>query len=125
VKPKAFKKSPNPGLSINQAEKIIGEFFSDEHTGKPLRVSDLQCDIYQPVIFDDEKTRVYSRRETPNAKLVDIVLNTGLDPLYFQSRKIEVGNKPGDETKLSLGPVRRSFDLPLAQKNRSRKQARR
>jgi len=33
-------------------------------------------------------------------------------------RKIEVGNKPGDETKLSLGPVRRSFDLPLAQYNK-------
>lgn len=117
MKPKAVRKSPNPGLSIKQAERIIGAFFSDEYTGEPLRVKDLQCEIYQPVFLDDEQTRVYSRQETPNAKLVDIVLDTGLDPLYFQNKKIEIGNKPGESAKLSLGPTRRSFDLPLAQHN--------
>ena len=117
LKPKAVRKSPNPGLSIKQAEKIIGAFFSDEYTGEPLRVHDLQCEIYQPIFLDDEQTRVYSRQETPNAKLVDIVLDTGLSPLYFQSKKIEIGNKSGESTKLSLGPTRRSFDLPLAQYN--------
>lgn len=117
LKPKAVRKSPNPGLSIKQAEKIIGAFFSDEYTGEPLRVHDLQCEIYQPIFLDDEQTRVYSRQETPSAKLVDIVLDTGLAPLYFQSKKIEIGNKPGESTKLSLGPIRRSFDLPLAQYN--------
>ena len=110
LKPKHLRKSPNPGLSIKQAAKIIGELFIDEFTGKPLRAKDLQCEIYQPIFFDDEQTRVYSMHETPNAKLVDIAINTGLDPLYFQSKKMELGS-------ISLGPTRRSFDLPLAQHN--------
>jgi len=110
-KPKKLKKSPNPGLSIKQAEKIIGELFTDEFTGKPLRVSDLQCEIYQPIFFDDEQTRVYTNESTPTAKIVDVAVNTGLDPLYFQSKKVEIG--------IPLGPSRRSFDLPLAQHNKN------
>lgn len=111
LKPKALKRQPNPGLSIKQAEKIIGELFSDEFTKKPLRLSDIQCDIYQPIFFDNEETRVYSRGETQSARLVDVALNTGLDPLYFQSKKVERIGVP-------LGPTRRSFDLPFAQHNK-------
>ncbi|MCK5615843.1 hypothetical protein KAR91_78995 [Candidatus Pacearchaeota archaeon] len=109
LKPKQFRKRPNPGLSIKQAEKIISWLFTDKHTGEPLRARDLQCEIYQPIFFNDEQTRVYSIGATPVAKLVDIAINTGLDPLYFQSKKVEIG--------IPAGPARRSFDLPFAQHN--------
>jgi hypothetical protein len=108
-----FRKAPNPGFSIKQAEKIIGDFFTDEYTGQPLRMKDLKSEVYQPVFFDDEQTRAYTKAETPNARIVDVILDTGLNPLYFQSRKINVNG----EEKLSLGPVRRSFELPIAQYN--------
>ena len=109
LKPKQFRKRPNPGLSINQAEKIISWLFTDKHTGEPLRAKDLQCEIYQPIFFNDEQTRVYSMGATPVAKLSDIAINTGLDPLYFQSKKVEIG--------VPAGPARRSWDLPFAQHN--------
>ncbi len=109
LKPKAFRKSPNPGLSVKQAEKIISWLFTDKDTGEPLRAKDLQCEVYQPIFFNDEQTRVYSMGATPIAKLSDIAVNTGLDPLYFQSKKVEIG--------IPAGPARRSFDLPFAQHN--------
>ena len=109
LKPKQIRKRPNPGLSIKQAEKIIGWLFTDKHTGESLRAKDLQCEIYQPIFFNDEQTRVYSIGATPVAKLADIAINTGLDPLYFQSKKVEIG--------IPAGPARRSFDLPFAQHN--------
>lgn len=109
LKPKQIRKRPNPGLSIKQAERIIGWLFTDKHTGEPLRARDLQCEVYQPIFFNDEQTRVYSMGATPVAKIADIAINTGLDPLYFQSKKVEIG--------IPAGPARRSFDLPLAQYN--------
>lgn len=109
LKFKQLRKRPNPGLSIKQAERIIGWLFTDKHTGEPLRARDLQCEIYQPIFFNDEQTRVYSMGATPVAKIADIAINTGLDPLYFQSKKVEIG--------IPAGPARRSFDLPLAQYN--------
>ena len=109
LKPKQIRKRPNPGLSIKYAEKIISWLFTDKHTGEPLRAKDLQCEIYQPIFFNDEQTRVYSMGATPVAKLSDIAINTGLDPLYFQSKKVEIG--------VPAGPARRSFDLPFAQHN--------
>ncbi len=105
-----FRKKPNPGRSIKYAEKIIGWLFTDKHTGEPLRARDLQCEVYQPIFFNDEQTRVYSMGATPVAKIADIAINTGLDPLYFQSKKVEIG--------IPAGPARRSFDLPLAQYNK-------
>lgn len=117
IKPKNIRKKPNPGFSIKQAEKIISELFTDPITGNQFRMRDLEVEVYQPLFLDDEQTRVYTRAETPNARIVDVIVNTGLDPLYFQSKKIEIGNRPGDVEKLSLGPTRRSFDLPIAQNN--------
>jgi hypothetical protein len=107
---KKFKRPPNPGFSIKYAEKIIGDLFKKEHSNEDMRMSDLQCEVYQPIFFTDEQTRVYSRAETPDAKIVDVIVNTALDPRYFQSRKIENG-------LISAGPIRRSFDLPIAQHN--------
>lgn len=112
-----FQKSPNPGRSIRYASKVIGSLFSDKHTGRPFQVKDLLCEIYQPLFLVDEQTRVFSMGATPEAKLVDIILDTGLDPLYFQSRKIELGAARGQSVGISNGPVRRSFDLPIAQHN--------
>lgn len=112
LKPKKLRPKPNPGLSIKQAEKIIGWLFENKYTGEPYRLKDIENEVYQPVFFDDEQSRVYSKAETPNAKIVDVILNTGLDPLYFQSRKIE-------NFGLSMGPARRSFELPFAQHNNS------
>jgi len=112
LKPKRLRKAPNPGFSIRQAEKIIGELFLQEFTNEPLRMKDLETEVYQPMFLDDRQTRVYSRGETPNAKIIDVILNTALDPIYFQSRKIE------KDFGISLGPARRSFDLPIGQYNK-------
>lgn len=110
ITPKHFKKKSNPGLSIKNVEKIVGSLFENKTTGKPFRLKDMYCEVYQPLFFEDEQTKVYSRAETPDAKIIDVILNTGLDPLYFQSRNIE-------GLGISLGPSRRSYDLPLAQHN--------
>ncbi|UCE67066.1 MAG: hypothetical protein JSU85_03370 [Candidatus Zixiibacteriota bacterium] len=119
LKIKKFQNLPNPGFSVKNAEKIIGELFRNEYTGEDFRLKDLVCEIYQPLILDDEQTRVYTKISKPNARLVDVVLDTSLDPLYFQSRKILIANGEAKEHKLSLGPWRRSFDLPIAQYNRN------
>jgi hypothetical protein len=107
---KKMRKNPNTGFSLKNVEKIIGAFFTNENTGEPFRMEDLHCEVYQPLFLDDERTFVYSKAETPKLKLVDLVINTALDPNYFQTRKIE-------DMGISLGPLRRSFDLPLAQNN--------
>lgn len=111
ITPKSLRKKPNPGLSIKQVEKIVGSLFEDKVTGEPFRLRDMYCEVYQPVFFEDEQTKVYSMAETPNARIIDVILDTGLDPLYFQSRNIE-------GMGISLGPSRRSYDLPLAQHNK-------
>lgn len=112
VKPQKKRKKPNPGFSIKRVEKIVGDLFTNENTGEPLRVKDLHSDIYQPFFLDDERTRAYTKvdEKTKNAKLVDVVLNTALDPNFFQTRKIE-------DTGISLAPVCRSHDLLIAQNN--------
>lgn len=110
IKPKKLRKKPNPGLSINHVEKIVGSLFENKTTGEPFRLKDMFCEVYQPLFLEDEQTKVYSIAETPDAKIIDVILNTGLDPLYFQSRNIEGFG-------ISLGPSRRSYDLPLAQHN--------
>ncbi len=117
LKFKKFQSPPNSGLSIKQAGKIIGELFKNTDTGEPLRMKDLHCEVYQPLFLDDKQTRVYSRAETPEAKILDVVLNTGLSPRFFQSRPIDIGRVKGEMKGISLGPTRRSFDLPIAQHN--------
>jgi hypothetical protein len=114
-----FQDKPNSGLSIKQAGKVISELFRHRDTGEELTMKDLHCEVYQPLFLDDKQTRVYSRAETPDAKIVDVILNTGLSPRFFQSRKIEIGSKKGEMTRISLGPVRRSFDLPIAMHNKN------
>ncbi len=114
-----FQDKPNSGLSIRQAGKVISELFRHRDTGEELRMKDLHCEVYQPLFLDDKQTRVYSRAETPEAKIVDVILNTALSPRFFQSRKIEIGKKEGEMTRCSLGPVRRSFDLPIAMHNKN------
>lgn len=119
LKFKKFQSPPNSGLSIKQAGKIIGELFKHVDTGEPLRMKDLHCEVYQPLFLDDKQTRVYSRSETPDAKIVDVILNTGLSPRFFQSRPIDIGRVKGEMKGVSLGPTRRSFDLPIAQNNKN------
>ena len=119
LKFKKFQSPPNSGLSIKQAGKIIGELFKHVDTGEPLRMKDLHCEVYQPLFLDDKQTRVYSRSETPDAKIVDVILNTGLSPRYFQSRPIDIGRVKGEMKGISMGPTRRSFDLPIAQNNKN------
>ena len=110
MKPKKMRKSPNPGFSLKNVEKIVGALFTNQNTAEPFRMKDLHCEVYQPMMLDDERSFVYSKEETPEAKLVDVVINTALDPNYFQTRKIE-------GMGISKGPIRRSFDLPIAQHN--------
>jgi len=110
ITPKKLRKKPNPGLSIKHVEKIVGSLFEHKTTREPLRLKDMYCEVYQPLFLEDEQTKVYSIAETPDARIIDVILDTGLDPLYFQSRNIE-------GLGISLGPSRRSYDLPLAQNN--------
>lgn len=105
-----YRKKPNPGFSLKNIKRVVGSLFLNPYSRDPFMMSDILCEVYQPLILDDERAFVYSRASTPNARIVDVIINTSLDPNYFQTERIE-------NMGVSLGPVRRSFDLPIAQHN--------
>ena len=98
------------GLSEKNVRKILEGLFINPNTNIQYTLSDINQEVYQPLIFDDLRSRAFTRGGTPNIKLVDVAMNCAIDPKIFSTKQTE-------DIGLSVGPFRRSFDLPLAQNN--------
>lgn len=105
-----FKTKEPEGLSEKNVRKILEGLFINQNTGKQYTLSDINKEVYQPLIFDDLRSRAFTRGETPNITLVDVAMSCAIDPQIFNTKQTE-------EVGLSIGPFTRSFDLSLAQYN--------
>lgn len=98
------------GLLESNARRCFEKLFMNPNTGKQYKMDDLNVEVYLPILFDDFRSRAYTKIETPNAKLVDVAVACGLDPCKFNVKKFE-------EDGQSIGSFIRSYDLPIAQNN--------
>lgn len=105
-----FKGKEAGGLSEKNARKLLEGLFINPRNQEQFTLADINQEVYQPLIFDDMRSRAYTRGGTPDIKLVDVAMNCGIDPKLFHTKQTE-------EIGKSIGSFRRSFDLPLAQHN--------
>lgn len=105
-----FKGKEPEGFSEKKVRKILEGLFINPNTKEQYTLSDINKEVYQPMMLMDLRARAYTKWESPNTSLVDVAMNCAIDPQLFHTKQTE-------EEGLSIGPFRRSFDLPFAQYN--------
>ncbi len=105
-----FKGRKPEGLSEVNVRRLLEGLFINPNSQEQFKLADINMEVYQPLMFDDLRTRVYTKGGTPDITLVEVAMSCGIDPKLFHIQQTEdIGS--------SIGAFRRSFDLPLAQYN--------
>lgn len=112
-----FKNVVPEGYSRKRAEELIFDLFIDKTTGLPLKVKDLETDIYIPVIDYDRITWPHTKETSPETLVADVVIDSALDPFFFES-----GFRKGlKNVGVLMGAISISPDYFIARENKGAK----
>jgi len=75
------------GFRVKKAKSILESFF-----GENMTMSDLESEVHLLAMFGRYKeTQIYSKLETPNVNIIDVLMDTAIDPTHFDAKETVEG----------------------------------